>query len=111
MLFRWMPNCVKCVTLVVELRTDAQAVQKLVGVVEVVCVDHGRREPGGGPDGVGDVEVERERAHRGELDRAAALADARLAYLAVEAAERLRARLGRDRLHGLLEARGDGGRE
>ena len=59
-----MPNCVKCVTLVVELGTDAERMQELVGVIQVARVRHSGREPGCRADGRLDVEVERDRADR-----------------------------------------------
>src|SRR5829696_857347 len=55
---RWLPNCVKCVTLVVELGVDAEPVQDLVGVVEVASVHDGGRQAGGRAHRDDGVEVE-----------------------------------------------------
>src|SRR5215218_7659263 len=106
-----MPNCVKCVTLVVELGAYAQPVEQLVGVIEVARVGHRGREAGGGPHRGDHVEIEADGADGRELDCPAPLPDGRLAELATEAAKRLSAGLGRNDVDRLLEPRGDGGGE
>src|SRR5215218_4333687 len=88
-LVRWLPNCVKCVTLVVEFRVNAQAVEDVVRVFEVARVDDRGRQTRGRAERRDRIEVERERAGGRQLHRAAALPDRCGANLAVEAAQSL----------------------
>src|SRR5215207_8315454 len=73
----------------VQLRPHAHRMQPLVGVLEVGRVAHRASEASRRADRRPDVEVEGQRAQRGQLHRTPPAADLRAPALAARAAQRL----------------------